>query len=118
MNIHWILDVNDHGNLDSSDTKTASSDDVINCTDSSVKEAAENIASTWHSCSICLEEKFDEELRVHPICGGLLCKECLGRTVEYSEGKSFPCPVSVILRSWGSSTNFASNVNPLVPDVH
>ena len=67
--------------------------------DSGVKEAKENTASTWHSCSICLEEKFDEELKVHRICGGLLCKECLGKTIEISEGKSFPCPVSIMLGS-------------------
>ena len=98
------LKVNDgiygnYGNLDSGDTKTASVDVVTNCTDSGVQAATENVGSTWHSCSICLEEKFDEELKVHPICGGLLCKECLGRTVEFSEGKNFACPVSIILRS-------------------
>lgn len=54
-------------------------------------------ASAWRSCSICLEETFDEDIRIHTICGGSLCVSCLGKTAEYHYFEKFPCPVSKIL---------------------
>ena len=46
-------------------------------------------AATWHSCGICLEEIFDEELKVHLVCGGLLCDPCLTNMIEVSEPPSY-----------------------------
>lgn len=50
-------------------------------------------ASAWRSCSICLEETFDEDIRIHTICGGSLCVSCLGKTAEYHYFEKFPCPI-------------------------
>jgi len=47
----------------------------------------------WHTCGICLEDIFDDDLMVHNVCGGVLCRDCLGVTASYYSGKSFPCPV-------------------------
>ena len=49
----------------------------------------------WHTCGICLEDIFDDNLMVHSVCGGILCKDCLGVTASYYAGKSFPCPVYI-----------------------
>jgi len=65
--------------------------------------------SAWHSCSICLEETFDEELNVHEICGGLLCKECLKNTIEYNKQSKFNCP---ICNGYISSEEYVSYVQP------
>eukprot|EP00112_Aurelia_sp_Birch-Aquarium-sp1_P010751 Seg2289.2 transcript_id=Seg2289.2/GoldUCD/mRNA.D3Y31 product="Ubiquitin carboxyl-terminal hydrolase 15" protein_id=Seg2289.2/GoldUCD/D3Y31 len=47
----------------------------------------------WHTCGICLEDIFDDDLMVHNICGGVLCCDCLEATASYHSGQSFPCPV-------------------------
>ncbi|XP_065056466.1 ubiquitin carboxyl-terminal hydrolase 15-like [Rhopilema esculentum] len=47
----------------------------------------------WHTCGICLEDIFDDDLMIHGICGGVLCSDCLEATACYHSGKSFPCPV-------------------------
>lgn len=54
------------------------------------------VASTWHACNICFEEKFEEELSVHRSCNGVLCSGCLGETLKFTknDGGDFPCPVS------------------------
>ena len=31
----------------------------------------------WHTCAVCLDEKEDVELMIHPKCNGMLCKPCL-----------------------------------------
>lgn len=31
----------------------------------------------WRTCAICLEEMVDNDLLVHPSCGGILCHSCL-----------------------------------------
>ena len=47
----------------------------------------------WHTCGICLEDIFDENLMIHNVCGGILCKNCLEVTASYHSGQAFPCPV-------------------------
>lgn len=56
----------------------------------------DNGVATWHSCSICFEEKFEEDLLVHRSCNGALCVECLQTTIQHNQtpGGQFPCPVS------------------------
>ena len=31
----------------------------------------------WHTCVVCLEEKEDFDLMVHPKCDGKVCQPCL-----------------------------------------
>eukprot|EP00794_Sanderia_malayensis_P011244 gene11244-12424_t len=52
-----------------------------------------SIATGWHTCGICLEDIFDDDLMIHQPCGGMLCRDCLLVTCSYHCGKSFPCPV-------------------------
>ena len=47
----------------------------------------------WHTCGICLEDIFDDDLMIHNVCGGILCKDCLEVNASYHAGQSFPCPV-------------------------
>ena len=54
----------------------------------------EDGATGWHSCSICLEDTFDDDLLVHSICGGMMCKGCLKATSDFHGNLSFPCPVT------------------------
>ena len=51
-------------------------------------------ATGWHTCGICLEDIFDDDLMVHEVCGGVLCRDCLQATASYHSGQTFPCPVS------------------------
>ena len=53
----------------------------------------------WHTCGICLEDIFDDDLMIHGICGGVLCSDCLEATACYHSGKSFPCPVGNLMRN-------------------
>lgn len=50
--------------------------------------------TTWHSCNICFEEKFAEDLMVHRTCSGMLCSACLQSTISYNQNSvgDFPCP--------------------------
>jgi len=50
---------------------------------------------TWRKCSICLSETFDEDMRTHLSCGGLICRECVGITASHHENRNFPCPVRI-----------------------
>ena len=52
----------------------------------------------WHTCGICLEDIFDDDLMVHNVCGGVLCQDCLEATASYHSGQSFPCPVCSFLK--------------------
>ncbi|XP_065644929.1 ubiquitin carboxyl-terminal hydrolase 32 isoform X2 [Hydra vulgaris] len=51
------------------------------------------VALSWHVCSICLEEVFDEHLTIHPPCGGMMCSSCLEATVQYYQNETFACPI-------------------------
>ena len=55
----------------------------------------ENEQQTWRTCTICLEDTFDEDMRSHLTCGGMICDKCVGVTAGYHDNNSFPCPVSV-----------------------
>ena len=48
---------------------------------------------TWRTCSICLTETFDDEMRIHNPCGGLICDGCVSITAGYHDNGEFPCPV-------------------------
>jgi len=50
---------------------------------------------TWHTCNICFEEKFEEDLMVHRSCNGTLCSDCLEGTIQHNQNTAgnFPCPV-------------------------
>ena len=48
---------------------------------------------TWRTCSICLTETFDDEMRIHNPCGGLICHTCVGVMAGYHDNGEFPCPV-------------------------
>lgn len=72
---------------------------VVNPTSATDNRGADDVAmvtaSTWHSCNICFDEKFEEELLVHRKCNGVLCPGCLGDTLKHSKNDhgDFPCPV-------------------------
>ena len=55
--------------------------------------------TTWRKCSICLNETFDDEMRIHNSCGGLICHSCVNTTATYHDNGEFPCPVSFFLFS-------------------
>ena len=55
----------------------------------------QEVALSWHTCSICLEEVFDEDLHIHPICGGMMCVDCLEATVQFHHQENFACPVFI-----------------------
>lgn len=83
------------GNLDISLTDANISQDNLGEPFGQVTAMAESIqgAAAWHSCGICLEEIFDEELKVHIVCGGMLCDSCLTNLVEVNNTIRFPCPI-------------------------
>ena len=62
------------------------------------------LQQTWRTCVICLSEKFDDEMRTHQSCGGLICRDCVVVTANHHDNRNFPCPVRV----WNSvfKTNF------------
>lgn len=47
----------------------------------------------WRTCAICLEEMVDNDLLVHPSCGGILCHSCLEVSYKHYEKSTFPCPI-------------------------
>ena len=77
-----------------SDTPLSRVDDVNMGTDENEQSVLPKEGPMgWHTCGICLEDIFDDNLMVHNVCGGILCRDCLGVTASYYTGKSFPCPV-------------------------
>ena len=88
---------NDHNNIVVDECK----DNTINIDNNNAFASAVGDAAVWHSCGICLEEIFDEELKVHLVCGGLLCETCLTNLVEMHKQPRLPCPVSCFCFSSG-----------------
>ena len=41
------------------------------------EEACPAVVVQWYTCVVCLEEKEDIELTVHPKCDGKVCRPCL-----------------------------------------
>lgn len=77
--------------LDPNSMKT----DYVNNNGVSAPAEMEQGAAAWHSCGICLEEIFDEELKVHLVCGGMLCDTCLMNLADMNKQQlKFHCPVS------------------------
>lgn len=50
-------------------------------------------ASKWYTCSICLEETFDDDVRSHLQCGGIICTGCLTTMLEFYGRDNLTCPV-------------------------
>lgn len=82
------MEIKDNNNDDNNNNDNVNDDSNNNNNNEDVEGAA-----AWHSCGICLEEIFDEELKTHLICGGLLCDTCLTNLVEVNKTHKFHCPI-------------------------
>lgn len=96
---------NNKVNDDAAKTMVDNYDNVITSQMSAGRESTQNTTNvikeshaigslSTHDCAICLETLLDNELLVHPVCGGTLCANCLDILFSKTpEGELTPCPV-------------------------
>jgi len=109
---HYDVQNSDHPNSydEDYDRDETDKDNIMNIDNNNgLPPEAEQGAAAWHSCGICLEEIFDEELKVHLICGGMLCDTCLANMVDINKQQKFHCP---ICNRYISSEDFTPLLEP------
>ena len=53
----------------------------------------QEIAIFAGDCNICLEDLADTDLVTHLLCSGIICRDCLDRSIKHSSESRQKCPI-------------------------